>query len=49
MTSAPLSKYFTYHTRLCRPVGLTYEDRYTVCRYAINRIGFGYDTKKFSI
>ncbi len=45
VTSAPLSKYFTYHTRLCRPVGLSYEDRTTVCRYAINRIGFGYDTK----
>jgi Permuted papain-like amidase enzyme, YaeF/YiiX, C92 family len=45
VTSAPLSKYFTYHTRLCRPVGLSFEDRYTVCRYAINRIGFGYDTK----
>ena len=45
MTSAPLSKYFPYHTRLCRPVGLSYEDRTTVCRYAINRIGFGYDTK----
>jgi hypothetical protein len=45
VTSAPLSKYFTYHTRLCRPVGLMYEDRETVCRYAINRIGFGYDTK----
>jgi hypothetical protein len=45
VTSAPLSKYFSYHTRLCRPVGLTYEDRNTVCRYAINRIGFGYDTK----
>ena len=43
--SAPLSKYFPYHTRLCRPVGLSYEDRTTVCRYAINRIGFGYDTK----
>ncbi|MBV8926552.1 MAG: lipo-like protein, partial [Bradyrhizobium sp.] len=43
--SAPLSKYFSYHTRLCRPVGLSYEDRVTVCRYAINRIGFGYDTK----
>src|SRR5205809_250977 len=43
--SAPLSKYFDYHTRLCRPVGLTFEDRHTVCRYAINRIGFGYDTK----
>ena len=43
--TAPLSKYFAYHTRLCRPVGLSYEDRNTVCRYAINRIGFGYDTK----
>jgi hypothetical protein len=45
VTSAPLSKYFSYHTRVCRPVGLSYEDRTTVCRYAINRIGFGYDTK----
>ena len=45
VTSSPLSRYFPYHTRLCRPVGLSYEDRYTVCRYAINRIGFGYDTK----
>jgi Permuted papain-like amidase enzyme, YaeF/YiiX, C92 family len=45
VTSAPLSKYFPYHTRLCRPVGLSFEDRTTVCRYAINRIGFGYDTK----
>ena len=45
VTSAPLSKYFPYHTRLCRPVGLSWEDRNTVCRYAINRIGFGYDTK----
>ena len=43
--SAPLSKYFAYHTRLCRPVGLSCEDRTAVCRYAINRIGFGYDTK----
>ncbi|HLZ04543.1 MAG TPA: YiiX/YebB-like N1pC/P60 family cysteine hydrolase [Bradyrhizobium sp.] len=43
--SAPLSKYVTYHTRVCRPVGLSYEDRTSVCRYAINRIGFGYDTK----
>jgi hypothetical protein len=45
VTSAPLSKYYPYHTRLCRPVGLSFEDRTTVCRYAINRIGFGYDTK----
>ena len=45
VASAPLSKYYPYHTRLCRPVGLSFEDRTTVCRYAINRIGFGYDTK----
>src|SRR5262244_939903 len=45
VTTAPLSKYLACHTRLCRPVGLSYEDRNTVCRYAINRIGFGYDTK----
>ncbi len=45
VTTAPLTKYFSYHTRICRPVGLSYEDRHTVCRYAINRIGFGYDTK----
>lgn len=45
VVTAPLSKYFTYHTRICRPVGLSFEDRNTVCRYAINRIGFGYDTK----
>ncbi len=45
VTTAPLSKYYPYHTRICRPVGLSFEDRTTVCRYAINRIGFGYDTK----
>ncbi|PZA10639.1 lipo-like protein [Rhodopseudomonas palustris] len=45
VSSSPLSRHLAYHTRLCRPVGLSYEDRHTVCRYAINRIGFGYDTK----
>lgn len=45
VSSSPLSRYLSNHTRLCRPIGLSYEDRHTVCRYAINRIGFGYDTK----
>ena len=45
VTTAPLSKYYPYHTRICRPVGLSFEDRETVCLYAINRVGFGYDTK----
>src|SRR5215510_11208334 len=48
VVSAPLHKYFSYHTRICRPVGLSYEDRHSVCRYAINRIGFGYDTKNIT-
>src|SRR5215472_17024831 len=45
VTSAPLSKYFKFHTRVCRPVGLTAEDLDKVCRYAIDRIGFNYDLK----
>ncbi|ABD04761.1 conserved hypothetical protein [Rhodopseudomonas palustris HaA2] len=45
VSSSPLSRHLNYHTRICRPVGLSHEDRHTVCRYAINRIGFGYDTK----
>jgi hypothetical protein len=42
---APLSKYFNYHTRVCRPVRLTAEDLDTVCRYATDRIGLDYDLK----
>jgi len=43
--SAPLSKYFPCHTRVCRPVGLSAEDCAKVCRFAIERIGFDYDLK----
>jgi hypothetical protein len=42
---APLSKYYQFHTRICRPVGLTDEDRDKVCRYAVERIGLDYDLK----
>ncbi|TAK46729.1 MAG: lipo-like protein [Xanthobacteraceae bacterium] len=45
VVTAPLSKYFPYHTRICRPVGLTDEDCRTVCDYALERVGLGYDTK----
>ena len=34
-----------YHTRICRPTGLTEEDRFRVCTYAAERIGFDYDLK----
>jgi Permuted papain-like amidase enzyme, YaeF/YiiX, C92 family len=43
VVSSPLSKYYSYHTRICRPVWLSQEDRNSVCHYAIERIGFDYD------
>jgi Permuted papain-like amidase enzyme, YaeF/YiiX, C92 family len=45
VVSAPLSKYFRFHTRICRPVGLTAEDCVTVCIYARERVGYAYDLK----
>ncbi len=45
VVSAPLSKYFRFHTRICRPVGLTAEDCVTVCAYARDRVGYAYDMK----
>jgi hypothetical protein len=43
--ASPLSKYGTYNTRICRPVGLTGEDRAAVIRFATERIGAAYDLK----
>jgi hypothetical protein len=45
VVAAPLSKYMRYHTRICRPIGLTADDRARVCAYAAERIGFDYDLK----
>jgi hypothetical protein len=45
VVGAPLSKYQRYHTRICRPIGLTDDDRARVCTYAAERIGFDYDVK----
>ena len=45
VVAAPLSKYARYHTRICRPTGLTDDDRARVCAYAAERIGFDYDLK----
>ena len=42
---SPLSKYDNFHTRICRPTGLTDDDRARVCAYAAERIGFDYDLK----
>ena len=45
VVAAPLSKYARYHTRICRPTGLTADDCARVCAYAAERIGFDYDVK----
>lgn len=41
--SAPLSKYETYNTRICRPIGLSDEDREAVIQYMISKLGLQYD------
>jgi hypothetical protein len=43
--ASPLSKYNSFNTRICRPVGLTPEDRATVIAHAVERIGQAYDLK----
>ncbi len=43
--ASPLSKYATYNTRICRPIGLTPEDRLKAIQYAVARIGYAYDLK----
>ena len=45
VVGAPLSKYMRFHTRICRPTGLTPEDCVRVCNFACERIGFDYDVK----
>src|SRR5690606_5032023 len=43
--AVPLSKYRTYNTRICRPVGLTPEDRQALIGFMIARLGYKYDLK----
>ncbi|MEX3010931.1 YiiX/YebB-like N1pC/P60 family cysteine hydrolase [Hoeflea sp. TYP-13] len=43
--ASPLKKYATYNTRICRPVGLTGDDRRAVVEFMISRIGTKYDLK----
>ncbi|OYX45044.1 MAG: lipo-like protein [Rhodobacterales bacterium 32-67-9] len=43
--SVPLSKYATYNTRICRPVGLTDAERAEVTAFMIARIGLNYDLR----
>lgn len=41
----PLETYATYHTRICRPVGLAKEDLEEIILFCLARIGHSYDVK----
>jgi hypothetical protein len=41
----PLSKYERFHTRICRPVGLTHADREDVIKFMVSRLGTQYDMR----
>ncbi len=43
--AVPLSKYASYNTRICRPVGLRPEDRDRIVRFMVDKIGLRYDMR----
>jgi hypothetical protein len=43
--SSPIAKYERFHTRICRPVGLTDADREEIVRFMISRLGAKYDMR----
>lgn len=43
--AAPLSKYSNFHIRICRPVGLSDEDRTKVVDFMVQSLGLQYDLK----
>ena len=43
--AVPLSKYERFHTRICRPVGLTDADREEIIAFMLSRIGTHYDMR----
>jgi hypothetical protein len=45
--SAPLSKYGSAHTRICRPLNLRDDDRAALIAFVVERIGYKYDLHNF--
>lgn len=43
--ASPLAKYEPFHTRICRPIGLTDADREALIGFMISRIGAQYDMR----
>jgi len=47
VTVSPLVKYVDFNVRICRPVGLTPEDRQVVIDEILARVGHSYDRRNF--
>jgi hypothetical protein len=45
VVSSPLTKYAQFHTRICRPVGLTEADREAVIAFMASRLNTQYDMR----
>ena len=45
VTLVPLSKYAQYNVRICRPIGLSDEERDALLQFVNERIGYHYDLK----
>lgn len=45
VVAVPLSKYATFNTRICRPVGLSEAEQQQVVRFVLDRVGQQYDTR----
>src|SRR5680860_554201 len=43
--AVPISRYASYNTRICRPVGLTKKDRKKTIDFMVSKIGLKYDVK----
>lgn len=45
VVAVPLSKYASFNTRICRPVGLSDDEKSEVVAFAVSRIGYQYDAR----
>ena len=48
VAAVPLTKYEHYNSRICRPIGLSDDDRLRVVRFMVDSIGFTYDLKNMT-
>jgi hypothetical protein len=48
VVTAPLSRYGAAHVRICRPIGISVQDRAKVVAYMLDHVGLDYDVKNIT-